>query len=570
MGRSWKGWDPVMKITNLKLGQILVNSGTLTEERLAQALQKQKGSRMRLGELLIHDKFLTEMQLIRSLEQQLSVPYLDLSTVSIDPALSLLVPENLARNNRIVPIKREGSILTIAVADPLDYNGMNDIGIATKLKINPVIAERGKIEGKIRELYTAQKAYAAAKEFSISQEETPVDLDAAAEDAADQPIIRFVNNMIEQAVFMKASDIHIEPQEHTMRIRFRVDGHLSLYMETNADLIPSVVSRIKFIGGMNIAEKRIPQDGRINYRVGGQDIDMRISVLPCVFGEKVVIRITTALGLEMKKDKIGFLPENLKRFESLIHNNHGIILLTGPTGSGKSTTLYTALKEIMREDINIVTVENPVEMILPNITQVDINSKAGLTFASVLRSILRQDPDVVMIGEIRDAETAEIAASVAITGHLVLSTLHTYDAPSSIVRLVDMGIEPFMVSSAVLGVISQRLVRCLCTHCKEAYLADEQELALLSLPPGTRQVLYRAKGCTMCSKKGYQGRIAIHEIMPVTTAIKKCIHTGESTDTIRETAVREGMIPMTENIRRVVLDGTTSVLEMLEVVAESL
>lgn len=549
-----------MKITNLKLGQILINSGVLTEEGLLQALARQKNSNKRLGEILVDNHFLTEMQIIRSLEQQLSIPYLDLSSVSVDAALSSLVPEELARSNQIVPVKREGSILTVAVADPLDYNGINDIGIYTKLKINPVIAEREKIETKIRELYTTQKAFAAAKELSNQQQEAQADNVPG----GDQPIIRFVNNMIEQAVLLKASDIHIEPQEKSMRIRFRVDGHLNLYMETSAELIPSVISRIKFIGGMNIAEKRVPQDGRINYKIGAKEIDMRISVLPCVYGEKVVIRITTALGFSLVKEDIGFLPENLHRFDRMLHSNHGIILLTGPTGSGKSTTLYTALKEIMREDINIVTAENPVEMIIPNITQVEVNPKAGLTFSSVLRSILRQDPDVVMIGEIRDTETAQIAASAAITGHLVLSTLHTYDAPSSIIRLIDMGVEPYMVSAAMLGVIAQRLVRKLCPHCKEEYLASEDELKLLGIERGTSVKLYRAKGCNFCGHKGYAGRTAIHEVMPVTPAVKSCINHGKSVDEVRDIAMKEGMITLYENMRRIVLDGTTSIEELLE------
>lgn len=553
-----------MKITNLKLGQILINSGVLTEEQLELALVRQKGSNIRLGEILIQDRFLTEMQIIRSLEKQLSIPYLDLSSVNVDPSLSALVPEDLARSNLIVPIKREGSILTVAVADPLDYNGINNIATYTKLKVNPVIAEHDKLETKIRELYTTQKAFAAAMELSSSQQEI-ASLSEAAQSGTDQPIIRFVNNMIEQAVLLKASDIHIEPQEKSMRIRFRVDGRLSLYMETSAELIPSVVSRIKFIGGMNIAEKRIPQDGRINYKIGDKEIDMRISILPCVYGEKVVMRITTALSFALVKEEIGFLPENLVKFNEMLKNNHGIILLVGPTGSGKSTTLYTALKEIMRDNINIVTVENPVEMIIPKITQVEVNAKAGLTFSAVLRSILRQDPDVVMIGEIRDTETAEIASSVAITGHLVLSTLHTYDAASSVIRLLDMGVEPYMVSSAMLGIISQRLVRTLCTYCKEEYWASEDNLDVLGFEKGTSLKLYRAKGCSYCNDRGYKGRTAIHEVMPITSSIKSAINHGKSTDEIREIAVREGMITLDENMKRIVIDGKTSVQEMLEI-----
>lgn len=553
-----------MRITNLRLGQILIQSGVLTDEQLQDALAKQKGTHKRLGEILIEHNYITEMEMIRSLEQQMSIPYIDLAYVQVNTSLSSLIPESLARSSMIVPIKKAGSLLTVAVADPLDYSAINDIGTYTKLKVYPMIAERAKIETKIRELYTTQKAHDAAKELADIQ--VP---QAAAEhpenEEMTQPIIRFVNTMIEQAVIMKASDIHIEPQEKVLRIRFRVDGHLSLYMETEADLASAIVSRIKFIGGMNIAEKRTPQDGRINYKIGTREIDMRISILPSVYGEKVVIRITTALGLVMKKEGIGFLPENLKKFDGLLRNNHGILLVTGPTGSGKSTTLYTALKEIMREDINVVTVENPVEMIIPNITQVEVNEKAGLTFASVLRSILRQDPDVVMVGEIRDRETAEIAISVAITGHLVLSTLHTYDAASSIIRLVDMGIEPYMVSSAVIGIIAQRLVRTLCPHCKEEYTPDPGELKLLGLEPDSGAKLFKAHehGCPLCNGKGYSGRTAIHEIMPVTNTIKKLINANASVDVVRQTAVKDGMIALDENLRRIVIEGRTSIDEMV-------
>ncbi len=554
-----------MKVTNLKLGQILIKSGVLTEQQLSEALIQQKATHLRLGEILLQNNYITEMEMINSLTQQLSIPYVDLSTVRTDNSLCSIIPETMAKNHLMIPLKREGSVLTLALADPLDYNAMNDVGTYTKLKIYPVIAERSKIQTKIKELYTAQKAVAAVTELTSANAKPKEN--AEPEDSAsitEQPIIRFVNNMIEQAVLQKASDIHIEPQEKSMYIRFRVDGHLSRYMETSAELMPAVVSRIKFIGGMNIAEKRIPQDGRINYKVDGKEIDLRISVLPCVFGEKVVIRITTALDFKLGRENIGFLPENLVTFDSLIRNNHGIILLTGPTGSGKSTTLYTALNEIMREDINIVTVENPVEMIIPNITQVEVNAKAGLTFASVLRAVLRQDPDVIMIGEIRDQETAEIATSCAITGHLVLSTLHTYDAPSSIARLVDMGIQPFMVSSSILGVISQRLVRKLCPHCKEAYWATETDLQILGMKLTDKVQLYRSKGCSYCNHKGYKGRTAIHEIMPVTSEIKNCIHTGENVDTIRNIARKQGMITLDENMKQIVLSGITSVDEMLE------
>lgn len=552
-----------MRASNLKIGQILINSGAITDEQLDEVLEKQKTSKKRIADILIEDGIVTEQQVCKALEKQLFIPYLDLDTVEIDvDTVNQLIPENLAQQYMIVPVSLDGRFLTIAVADPLNYKALNDIAIYTKLKIKPVIAEPSKITGKIRELYAAQKAYDDAKEFlSQNKAQTQKEAEEAAAASAtadDQPIIRFVNNMIEEAVYQKVSDIHIEPMEKCMRIRFRIDGQCQIYMETSPDLIPSVTSRIKFIGNMNIAEKRIPQDGRINYRVAGMDVDLRISVLPAIFGEKIVMRITTSLGMELKKENIGFLPENLEKFDHLIKSSRGIILVTGATGSGKSTTLYTALRAIMRDEINIITVENPVEMICPGITQVDINSKAGLTFASVLRAILRQDPDVIMIGEIRDGETANIAISAAITGHLVLSTLHTYDAPSSVARLVDMGIESYMVSSALLGIIAQRLVRRLCVDCKQAYSPDENERLALKLPLDQEITLYKPCGCEKCNKKGYKGRIAVHEVMLLTHKIKRAITSNISSDELRDVAIEDGMIPMAENVRRLVLDGTTS------------
>lgn len=553
-----------MRVSALKIGQILLNSGDITEEQLEEALQKQKTSKKRVADILIEDEIVTEQQVCKALEKQLYIPYIDLDAVPIDEELSGLIPEDMAQSKMVIPIEKEGRFLTVAVADPLNYQGLKDISIATKLKVKPVIAEPSKITAKLREMYAAQKAIDDAKEFlSTQQTKSRAQIEAeeaAANDASanDQPIIRFVNNMIEEAIFSKVSDIHIEPMEKCLRIRFRIDGKLQNYMETSPELIPSVTSRIKFIGNMNIAEKRIPQDGRINYRVAGKEVDFRISVLPSIFGEKIVMRITTSLGMELKKENIGFLPENLEKFNHLIKSNRGIILVTGATGSGKSTTLYTALREVMSEDINIITVEDPVEMIVPGITQVQTNEKAGLTFAAALRSILRQDPDIIMIGEIRDGETAGIASAAAITGHLVLSTLHTYDAPSSVARLIDMGIEPYMVSSALLGIIAQRLVQRLCTNCKEPYEPDENERKALGIPLDEKITLYRKCGCEKCNKKGYKGRIAVHEVMLLTTTIKRAITSGMGTEDLRDLAIKEGMIPMKENIRKDVLAGTTS------------
>lgn len=553
-----------MKFTNLKLGQILTAAGTISQEALERALVDQRGTDKRLGEILIENGYISERQLIDSLSSQLDVPFMDLAGVRIDPEVSHLIPESVAVANTIIPVRDDGMALIFAVADPLDYKIINDMQVYTGRPIDIVIAEQAAITEKIREAFTSQKAFEAAQQLG-DDVGSSLEEDEQEEEDSEQPIIKLVNMMIEQAVVLKASDIHIEPQEHSMRIRFRVDGHLGIYMETAPTLISPVVSRIKFIGGMNIAEKRAPQDGRITYRSGGRDVDLRISVLPTVFGEKVVIRITTMLAHAMGKESIGFLPENLAVFNEMITQPHGIILMTGPTGSGKSTTLYTALRDIQREDINIITVENPVEMIIPGITQVEVNPKAGLTFASALRSILRQDPNIVMVGEIRDAETAEIATSVAITGHLVFSTLHTYDAPSAVARLVDMGIAPFMVSSSVIGVVAQRLVRKICVHCKESYKADVSELAAMELPLDSDVTLYRGTGCEYCNGSGFSGRTAVHEVMRITSAIRRGIHEAKSVDELRQIAMSEGMISLSENARRIVLDGTTALSEMLEI-----
>lgn len=556
-----------MRVSDLKIGEILLQEGHITPDNLEFALAKQKDSPERIGQILLENEFITDKILTQALAKQFSMTYIDLATVEIPESIIKIIPENIASANNIMPVSVEGKFLTIAMSDPLDYKTINAINIYSKLKIVAVLSEDTAIKTKQRDLYNAKKAFDDAQQFISSQKSnkmTAEEIELAKADAEDQPIIRFVNNMIEEAVNEKASDIHIEPMENSMVIRFRVDGSLVKHMEVSAELLPSVTSRIKFIGGMNIAEKRIPQDGRINYRTDLFDIDMRISVLPSVFGEKIVIRITTALGLSLTMDDIGFLEENKVTFSNLLNSHRGIILLTGATGSGKSTTLYTGLKTIQRDDINIITVENPVEMIIPGITQVDINDKAGLTFASVLRSILRQDPDVIMVGEIRDKETAEIAASAAITGHVVLSTLHTYSAASSVIRLVDMGVEPYMVTSALVGVCSQKLVKRLCNNCKQGHFATEEELEYLNLPKTEKIKLYSNVGCDKCNKTGYKGRIAVHEVLPISQKIKTAIHNGASVTEIDDIAISEGMITLKENLRRLAIDGTISLATVVE------
>ena len=492
----------------------------------------------------------------------------NLENLRISQDVIALIPESIAMANRMLPLylTDRGTTLVVAMDDPRNEDTINNIGVYTNMKLEAMYAPTEVILEKIREHYTTQRAYAAAKELVANTETEETD-DGSNDESV--PIIRFVNNMIEQAVIMKASDIHIEPHEDKLRIRFRIDGKMVVYMDTEADLAPSVSSRIKFIAGLNIAERRIPQDGRINYNYGkGSTVDLRISILPGAFGETVVIRITTALSFKLDKRSIGFTPENMKLFDKIISNTHGLILLTGPTGSGKTTTLYAALSEVNKPDINIITVEDPVEMIMDNLTQVEVNAKTGLTFATVMRSILRQDPDIVMVGEIRDEETAKIAMTLSITGHLVFSTLHTFDSPSAVMRLVDMGVEPYMVFSALSAVISQRLVRKLCPHCKQSYQASSADKRHLGVDPEEELTLYSAQGCEECNYTGYSGRTAVHEILVMSPEIRDNLASGGNTDSIRKIARSQGMKTLLDNLREVVLDGTTTIAELRRTFSE--
>ncbi|MEG0166829.1 MAG: ATPase, T2SS/T4P/T4SS family [Ruthenibacterium sp.] len=553
-----------MNFFNAKLGEILINANVITQEQLHEALAAQKQTRLRLGSQLIASGILTESQLCNALQQQMHLKYIDLEGLAISPEVAGTIPEAMARAANMLPYEKEGGVLRLAVSDPLDDSSVRDIEIYTGLSAEIAICEKSRISEKIHEIYTNQKVFEAARTLSTAQEEIPVETTNIPDE--EQPMVRFVNNMFEQAIILKASDIHIEPGPKNMLVRFRVDGKLIDFITTGNEIFPSVCSRIKFIGGMSIAEKRIPQDGRATYRSGNHNIDLRLSTLPGIFGEKIVIRITTSLTFTLKKESLGFSQHNLVLLDKLIHKPYGIVLVTGPTGSGKSTTLYTALNEIQRSDINIVTVENPVEMVVPGVTQVNINPAQGLTFPAVLRSVLRQDPDVVMIGEIRDGETAEIATSMSITGHFVLSTLHTYDAPSAIVRLIDMGTQPFMVASSVIGVISQRLVRKLCKSCKQAYEASAEEKHALHVNPAEKLTLYRPTGCPHCVGTGFSGRTAIAEIMPINNRIRASINASQSSDMLRAIAIDEGMIPIADDARTMVLRGETAYDEAAQLV----
>lgn len=563
-----------MKNSVFNLSDDLVRSGTVSLKNIKRVqMLYMEDNTVTIEQALVKEGLVTEEQIYQHMADKMHLPLVDLDSYYIEDDVIQIIPEQMMQDLGVIPLTVEGNYLLIAMTNPLDYKTIYTLNNYTKRKIKTAICTPSQLERKRNEIFSVSAQEAVideAQEFVQSQmkksEENVSTEDQ--EDIEDQPIIKFVNNMISEAVRQRVSDIHLEPQEKSMVIRFRVDGKLIKYMDSSKELAPSVTSRIKFISGMNIAEKRIPQDGRLHYNINNQKIDMRVSSLPCVYGEKIVIRITTALGMKLDKKAIGFLPENLEKFDQLLTSSRGIILLSGATGSGKSTTLYAALSSLNTEDKNIVTVENPVEMVLPGATQVNINEKAGLTFASVLRSILRQDPDIIMIGEIRDQETADIAARAAITGHLVLSTIHTYNAASSVVRLIDMGVEPYMVSSAMLGVIAQKLVRRLCPECKQAYYATDDELRLLELPITKKLQLYKAGKCPVCNNIGYKGRIAVHEVMPVSRAIKNAIHLGKTTDEIDKIAREEGMISLRDNLKKLLYDGIISFDTYIDTVSE--
>lgn len=563
-----------MKNSVFNLSDDLVRSGTVSLKNIKRVqMLYMEDDTVTIEQALVKEGLVTEEQIYQHMADKMHLPLVDLDSYYIEDDVLQIIPDQMMQDLGVIPLTVEGNYLLIAMTNPLDYKTIYTLNNYTKRKIKTAICTPSQLERKRNEIFSVSDQEAVideAQEFVQSQmkksEENVSTEDQ--EDIEDQPIIKFVNNMISEAVRQRVSDIHLEPQEKSMVIRFRVDGKLIKYMDSSKELAPSVTSRIKFISGMNIAEKRVPQDGRLHYNINNQKIDMRVSSLPCVYGEKIVIRITTALGMKLDKKAIGFLPENLEKFDQLLTSSRGIILLSGATGSGKSTTLYAALSSLNTEDKNIVTVENPVEMVLPGATQVNINEKAGLTFASVLRSILRQDPDIIMIGEIRDQETADIAARAAITGHLVLSTIHTYNAASSVVRLIDMGVEPYMVSSSMLGVIAQKLVRRLCPECKQAYYANDDELRLLELPVTKKLTLYKAGQCPVCNNIGYKGRIAVHEVMPVSRAIKNAIHLGKTTDEIDKIAREEGMISLRDNLKKLLYDGIISFDTYIDTVSE--
>lgn len=548
-----------------RLGEILVDSGLITEQALEKALGLQKELGMKLGEVLIKENFLTEQQILEAIQRQLDIPCIELNKINIRQDIINILPENLVRKYEVIPVDVINGQLMVAMSDPLNYYAIEDIRAVSGYMTKISIALRESVQENIDRYYGRSKAVEAVQDYSktYGHKKKVAEDNQEEMDEASAPIIKFINTIIENALLNGASDIHIEPQEAEMRVRFRVDGILREIMTTNPDMIDAVVSRIKIMADLNIAERRIPQDGKINYRIKSKSIDLRISTVNTMWGEKVVMRLLDKSSFAPSIAALGLEHDDLAKLRNIIGKPHGIILVCGPTGSGKTTTLYSILNEINDVTKNIITIEDPVEYNFKSINQMQANPKIGFTFATGLRAILRQDPDIIMVGEIRDNETAEISVRSALTGHLVLSTIHTNNSIGTITRLEDMEIKPFLLSSTVVGVIAQRLVRKICPNCMEEYTSDEREMRLLELhaPAQIRQ----GKGCSLCNGSGYKGRTAIFEVLEITREIKALIDRGAPENEIEECATKGGMRFLRKVCIQKVLQGVTTIDEMLRV-----
>lgn len=549
-----------------RLGDLLVEAGKITKEQLKTELERQRLTGVKLGELLVKDKILSEEDIIDVLEFQLGISRVYLDMIKLDKNAVRAIPESLAQKYCLIAIGFEGNKIKVAMADPLNLFAMDDVHIATGKEVIPFISSKSNIEKAIDKYYSTEYVEKAAEELSKStvKEEVKEDVEQL-DDVKNAPVVKLIDSIIKNAVKAKASDIHIEPFENYIKIRYRVDGTLQEVLRSPKETASSLVARIKILASLDIAEKRIPQDGRIITKSEGKQVDLRVSILPTVFGEKVVIRILLRDNFLIGKEKLGMTSEDMAKLERIIKSPYGIILVTGPTGSGKSTTLYTVLNELNQADANIITVEDPVEYMMEGINQVNVNTKAGLTFASGLRSILRQDPDIIMIGEIRDGETAEIAVRAAITGHLVLSTLHTNDSASTIVRLEDMGIEPYLVAASLSGVVAQRLVRRICPKCKEGYKASDYEKNMLGIDKEQDLIIHKGKGCNSCNNTGYSGRLGIYEIMEISREHRELIQKEANMDSIKELSISQGTKTLEMACGDLVLKGETTIEELMKV-----
>lgn len=553
------------RVKPLRLGDLLVQVGKLTDEQLYYALELQKEKKIKLGEVLQELEFITTKEINEVLEFQLGIPSVDLEKYYIDQDVIALITEDFAKNNSVMPMKREDNKIFVAMDDPLNIVLINDLEIITGLEVEPRISSAEDIENAIAQYYSKKTAEKAVedftKEFAIDEKEIDQNL---LREINKAPVVRLVNTVILQAAQSKASDIHIEPEEENLRIRFRIDGDLQEIMKPARQTHGAIVTRIKIMAKMNIAERRLPQDGRIETEVNGKKFDLRVSTIPTIYGEKVVIRIVDRTSFLIDKENLGLTADDLKTFKEITKSANGIILVTGPTGSGKSTTTYAMLNELNDHSKNIITIEDPVEYRMKGVIQSQVNHKAGYNFANGLKSMLRQDPDIIMVGEIRDTETANIATRAAITGHLVLSTLHTNNAVSTINRLVEMGIQPYIVASTTVAIMAQTLVKKICPHCSVPYMPDEEDRVMLSIGDTTVEI-FKGMGCTTCNQTGYIGRTAIFEIIKFDTHSRELIVNGCSSDELRKYFSSIGYKSMTENCKSLVLKGETSMDELMRI-----
>jgi len=554
----------------LILGEILVNAGFISQAQAEECMAIQESTNRRLGDILVEKGYITENKLMEILEGQHKVPYVDLDHHETNPDMARYVPVELARRNTLAPVSVKQNVLYIAIDDPKNFHAIDEVRRTAHMEVQAMLASEHSILSYIDRIYGNEFAQKALHDFQKDigyDEAVSAAIEEISEDVLSAPVVRLINAIIEQAVSIGASDIHIEPLPQHVRVRMRVDGALYTVLTTPLSTAKAMIARVKILGNLNIAEHRAPQDGRFNMNVMRHEIDIRLSVIPTIHGEKAVLRLLDRSSFLIPKAQLGFTEANLAKFNDLLATPHGIILVTGPTGSGKSTTLYTMLDEINNVGDNIVTVEDPVEYMIEGLSQIQVNPKAGVTFASGLRSILRQDPDIIMIGEIRDTETVEIAIRAAITGHLVLSTIHTNDSVSTIYRLVDMGIPSYMVAASIVGIIAQRLIRLICPNCREAYKPSQSELDLAGMnkEESQAQEFFRGTGCNICNRTGYKGRIAVHEILTVDNAFRDLVHKNAALNDLRKYAVSIGMETLRESAYKVFKAGRTSLEEIISI-----
>ncbi|MFA5480241.1 MAG: ATPase, T2SS/T4P/T4SS family [Candidatus Muiribacteriota bacterium] len=551
-----------------RLGDLLIELEYITLEQLKAALESQKETKKRLGEALIDLGFVEESQILQVLSDQLGVPVINLNEYQISPDVIKLIPIQVAKKHNLIPLFKDSNRLTIAMADPLDVFAIDQIQYKTGLNIDIVIASKAEIDGAQKQYYSGSadvKNLVEGFQERIDEVNVSNQSEKIEKINEDSPVVKFVNLILKEAINEKASDIHVEPDEDGVRIRYRVDGVLQSITEIPPKIQSALISRIKIMAGMDIAEKRLPQDGRINIKLNNLEIDVRVNTLPTVWGEKIVMRLLDKNSVMLGLDKLSFLPQHLEMYVRALNEPNGIVLLTGPTGSGKTSTLYAGLSSIKSPKVNITTVENPVEYRIPLINQVQIHSEIGMTFSAALRAILRQDPDVIMVGEIRDAETAEIAIESALTGHLVLSTLHTNDAPGAVTRLMEMGIEPYLLTPTLLVVVAQRLARRICEKCKVEQEPPEDLVKSLELNINPGEKFYIGEGCVSCSKTGYKGRVGIHEMFTLNDDLKNMILKKGSSNELRKIAIESGMQTLRENAVEKAKMGWTSLEEVLRI-----